>query len=50
MAIMVACDSEQGMMHGGGRSMNIGNWNWALIVLGMIIVFLLGYLIVRKRK
>ena len=50
MAIIVACDSEQGMMHGGSGSMNMGNWNWVLILLGLIIVFLLGYLVARRRK
>jgi LPXTG-motif cell wall-anchored protein len=50
MAIIVACDSEQGMMHGGSWSMNMGNWNWVLILLGIIIVFLLGYLVARRRK
>ena len=50
MAIIVACDSEQGMMHGGNGSMNMGNWNWVLILLGLIIVFLLGYLVARRRK
>jgi LPXTG-motif cell wall-anchored protein len=50
MAIIVACESEQGMMHGGSGSMNMGNWNWVLILLGIIIVFLLGYLVARRRK
>jgi LPXTG-motif cell wall-anchored protein len=50
MAIIVACDSEQGMMHGGRGSMNSGNWNWILILLGLIILFLLGYLVARRRK
>jgi len=49
-ALIVACDNQQGMMHGGGSSMNMGNWNWVLILLGIIIVFLLGYLVVRRRK
>lgn len=50
MAIIVACDSEQGMVHGGSGSMNTGNWNWVLILLGLIILFLLGYLIAKRRK
>jgi LPXTG-motif cell wall-anchored protein len=50
MATIVACNSEQGMMHGGSGSMNIGNWNWVLILLGLIIVLLLGYLVARRRK
>jgi len=49
-ALIVACDNQQGMMHGGGSSMNMGNWNWVLILLGIIIVFLLGYLFTRRRK
>ena len=49
-ALIVACDNQQGMMHGGGSSMNMGNWNWVLILLGIIIVFLLGYLVARRRK
>jgi len=49
-AITVACDTEQGMMHGSGGSMDMGNWNWVLILLGIIIVFLLGYLVARRRK
>jgi flagellar biosynthesis protein FliR len=48
--VMVACDTEQGMMHGGGQSMNMGNWNWVQILIGMIIGFLLGYLVARRRK
>jgi len=50
VAITVACDTEQGMMHGSGGSMDMGNWNWVLILLGIIIVFLLGYLVARRRK
>ena len=49
-ALIVACDNQQGMMHGNGSSMNMGNWNWVLILLGIIIVFLLGYLVARRRK
>jgi LPXTG-motif cell wall-anchored protein len=50
MAVIASCNNEQGMMHGGHGSMNMGNWNWVLILLGIIIVFLLGYLVARKRK
>jgi LPXTG-motif cell wall-anchored protein len=50
VAVLVACDTQQGMMHGGGSSMNMGNWNWVLILIGIIIVFLLGYLFARRRK
>ncbi|MGA1977037.1 MAG: LPXTG cell wall anchor domain-containing protein [Bacteroidales bacterium] len=38
------------MMQGGGRSMNIGNRNWALILIGTVIGFLLGYLFARRRR
>lgn len=48
--ITVACDTEQGMMHGGSRSMNMDNWNWVLILIGIIILFLLGYLFARRRR
>jgi len=48
--VLFACDTQQGMMHGGGNSMNMGNWNWVLILLGIIIVFLLGYLVARRRR
>ena len=50
VAVLVACDTQQGMMHGGGSSMNMGNWNWVLILIGIIIVFLLGYFFARRRK
>ena len=49
-ALIVACDNQQGMMHGSGGSTYMGNWNWVLILLGVIIVFLLGYLVARRRK
>ena len=49
-ALMMACDTQQGMMHGGGQSMNMGNWNWVQILIGMIIGFLLGYLVASRRK
>jgi hypothetical protein len=49
-AVLVACDTQQGMMHGGGSSMNMGNWNWIQILIGIIIGFLLGYLVARRRK
>jgi LPXTG-motif cell wall-anchored protein len=48
--ISMACNTQNGMMHGGRGSMNMGNWNWVLILLGIIIVFLLGYLVARRRK
>ena len=49
-AVIVACDNQQGMMHGGGSTMNMGNWNWVGILIGLIIGFLLGYLVARRRK
>ena len=49
-AIIVACDTEQGMMHGDGGSMDMGSWNWAPILISLVIGFLLGYLVARKRK
>jgi len=48
--IIVACDTEQGMMHGGGRSMDMGSWNWVPILISLVIGFLLGYLVARRRK
>ena len=48
--VLVACDTQQGMMHGGGSSMNMGNWNWIQILIGIILGFLLGYLFARRRK
>ena len=50
VAVLVACDTQQGMMHGGGSSMNMGNWNWIQILIGIIFGFLLGYLFARRRK
>jgi hypothetical protein len=47
---LTACDNGQGMMYGGGRSMYMGNWNWVLILIGIIIGFLLGYLVARRRR
>jgi hypothetical protein len=47
---VVACDNTQGMMHEGSRSMNMGNLNWAQILIGIIIGILLGYLFARRRK
>jgi len=48
--IIVACDTEQGMMHGDGGSMDMGSWNWIPILISLVIGFLLGYLVPRKRK
>ena len=49
-AILVACDNQQGMMHGGGGSMNMGNWSWVGILIGLAIGFLIGYLVGRRSK
>ena len=49
-ALIVACDNQQGMMHGGGGSTYMGNWNWIQILIGIILGFLLGYLFARRRK
>ena len=49
-AVLVACDTQQGMMHGGGGSTYMGNWNWVQILIGMIIGFLLGFLVARRRR
>jgi len=54
MAIIVACDSEQSMMHEGSWSMDMGNGNWVQVLIGLIIGlligFLLGYLVARRKK
>ena len=49
-AIIVACDTQQGMMHGSGGSMDMGNWNWVQILISLGVGFLLGYLVARRRK
>jgi len=49
-SLTVACDTGQGMMHGGNNSMNMGNWNWPLILISLGIGFLIGYLVARRRK
>ena len=49
-ALIVACDNQQGMMHGNGGSTYMGNWNWVGILIGLIIGFLLGYLVARRQK
>lgn len=50
--IMVACDTGQGMMH-GGVSMGRDNWNWGQIFfsagIGLIIGFLIGMVVYRKK-
>ena len=48
--VFAACDTQLGMMHGGGSSMNMENWNWVGILIGLIIGFLLGYLVASRRK
>jgi hypothetical protein len=49
-AVIVACDTEQGMMHGGDRSMYMGNWNWIQILISLCLGFLLGYLVFRRKR
>ena len=48
--ILVACDNQQGMMHGGSGSMYTGNWNWVGILIGVAIGFIIGYLVARRKK
>jgi hypothetical protein len=38
----------KGMMHEGG-SVNMANWNWTQILIGMGIGFLLGLLVGRRK-
>ena len=50
--IIVACDNEQGMMH-GNNSMGMNNYNWTQILIGLGIVCLIGFIIwvvISKRK
>ena len=52
MVLIVACNSENGMMHGNGPT-NMSNWNWGQILisagLGIILGFLLGLTVSRKK-
>jgi hypothetical protein len=48
--VIVACDNQQGMMHGSGGSTYMGNWNWVGILIGVIIGFLIGYLVARRQR
>jgi hypothetical protein len=50
IAIMVACDTQQEMMHEGGRSMNLGNLHWVQILISLGKGFLLGFLVARRRR
>ena len=50
MGIIVACDTQQGMMHRSDWSMNTGNWNWVPILISLGIGFLLGYLVARRKR
>ena len=50
--IIVACDNEQGMMH-GNNSMGMNNLNWTQILIGLGVVCLIGFIIwavISKRK
>ena len=49
-AVLEACDTQQGMMHGNGGSTYMGNWNWVGILIGLIIGFVLGYLVAKRQK
>ncbi len=49
-AVFTACENQQGMMHGGGGSTYMGNWNWPGILIGLALGFLAGYLVARRRK
>ncbi|WP_373551940.1 hypothetical protein [Haliscomenobacter sp.] len=46
---IAACTNHQGMMHGNG-TMYMTNWNWVLVVIGLGIVFLLGFSIARRKR
>jgi ElaB/YqjD/DUF883 family membrane-anchored ribosome-binding protein len=50
VATTVACNTQEGMMHEGTDSMYMGNWNWVQILIGIVIGFILGYLVARRRK
>jgi hypothetical protein len=42
---IAACDSSQGIMHGGtNMPAGMGNWNWAQIFICLGIGFLAGFL------
>ena len=38
----------KGMMHEGG-SVNMANWNWTQIIIGIVVGFLLGLLVGRRK-
>jgi Na+/H+-dicarboxylate symporter len=50
IGIYMACNSGQGMMHGGRWTTFIINLNWEQIIIGIGLGFLLGYFIFRKKK
>jgi hypothetical protein len=50
--IMVACDTQQDMMH-GNNSMGMNHWNWSqtLIIIGTVcLVGLILWYVISKRK
>jgi hypothetical protein len=49
-AIMIACDTQQVMMHEDGRSMDLGDLHWAQILISLVKGFLLGYIVARRRR
>ena len=48
-ATIVSCETNRGMMQGNG-SVNMNNWNWGQILIGLGIGFLLCFLIIRKKR
>ena len=48
---IAACTNHQGMgmMH-GNDTMYMANWNWLLVVVGVVIAFLFGFAIARRKR
>ena len=52
IVLLVACDNENGMMH-GNNSMGMNNLNWTQILIGLGVVCLIAFIIwvvISKRK
>jgi hypothetical protein len=50
--ITMACDTDQGMMHGNG-SPGMSGWNYGPVLIGLVVGALLGFLIwqvISRRK
>lgn len=50
--MFVACDNDQGMMHGGGLN-GMSNWSGGqilIILIGIGFGFLVGFLVYRNKK